>query len=56
MSPLGGIHDCLFIRVLVLKRKLDAFRDFQELEFFLTSAITPSSDEEASLVLLILVG
>ena len=56
MNPLGGIHDHFFLRVLILKRKLEVIRDFQELEWFLMSAVTPFSDEEASLVLLILVG
>jgi hypothetical protein len=56
MNPLSGIQDHFFCKILILKRRLEAFFEFQKLVLFLTSAVTPSLDEGALLFLLILDG
>jgi hypothetical protein len=53
---LGGFLDCAFPIILSVGKNLDIPRCFQELLVVLTSAVTPSSDEDAPLVLLMLVG
>jgi hypothetical protein len=56
INPLGGFLDCALPIILSVGKNLDVPHCFQELVVVLTSAVTPSSDEDAPLVLLMLVG
>ncbi len=56
MDPLGGVFGCAFQIVLIPDKKLEVNCGLQDLVLVLTSAVTPSLDEGAPLVLLILVG
>jgi hypothetical protein len=56
INLLGGFLGCAFPIILSDGKNLDIPHCFQELVVVLTSAVTPSSDEDAPLVLLMLVG
>jgi hypothetical protein len=56
LHPLGGFLGRAFPIILSVGKDLDILHCFQELVVVLTSAVTPSSDEDAPLVLLLLVG
>jgi hypothetical protein len=56
MNPLGGVFGYAFRIVLIPDEKLEMNCGFQDLVSVLTSAVTPSFNEGAPLVLLILVG
>jgi hypothetical protein len=56
MNPLGGLLGCAFPMVLNIGKNLDTPRWVQEVVVVLTSAVMPSSDEEAPSVLLMLMG
>jgi hypothetical protein len=56
INPLGGFLGHAFPIILSVGKNLDILHCFQELVVVLTSAVTPSSDKDAPLVLLMLVG
>ncbi len=56
MNPLGSVFGHAFQIFLIPDKKLEVNCGLQELVLVLTSAVTPSSDEGAPLVLFILVG
>jgi hypothetical protein len=56
IHPLGGFLGCAFPIILSVGKDLIMPCCFQELVVVMTSAMTPSSDEDAPLVLLMLVG
>ncbi len=56
INPLGGFLGRAFPIILSVGKNLDIPCCFQELVVVLTSAVTPSSDEDAPLVLLMLIG
>jgi hypothetical protein len=56
MNPLGSVFGRAFQIVLIPDKKLELNCGLQDLVLVLMSAVTPSLDEGALLVLLILVG
>jgi hypothetical protein len=56
IHPLGGFLGHAFPIILSVSKNLNIPRCFQELVVVLTSAMTPSSDEDTPLVLLMLVA
>ncbi len=56
INEFGGFLGRAFPIILSVGKDLNIPSCFQELVVVLTSAVTPSSDEDAPLVLLILVG
>ncbi len=54
--PLDGFLGRAFPNILSVGKDLNILHCFQELVVVFTSAVTPSSDEDAPLVLVMLVG